>query len=347
MNEETPLEVFLPPANSTGLKEVDLIITTNWDGLNSGVFALRVSPWSVSLLSAVLAYPIYEAPRTQKDRFRDQSAFQFLLENNESPLANMPMKGRDRWVKVPMRWFNSLPVNNAFYKNGTWIFGKNMTKPMFDNGTTEVFDDGHGGKVNPWKVMQGDMIVHFAGTSNVRDSWMEPWVERAEAHLPEWNNATTKYALKEEAAEFWKKTEENLVIDKAKAKVEEDQRQKALKEKQKKEKEEKDKREKEKLEKQRLDKERKAEETTEKKFAAAEKKRLDAENKAIQNHEKKLAKQRVQEEKASQREKKIALAKQKTATQLITDAARSHPATQTAHASISTATQPAPSSASA
>ncbi|KAK0656204.1 hypothetical protein B0T16DRAFT_398824 [Cercophora newfieldiana] len=348
MNTETPLEVFLPPANSSALSEVDLLITTNWDGLNSGVFALRVSPWSVSLLSAVLAYPIYEAPRTQKDRFRDQSAFQFLLENGESPLANVPMKGRDRWVKVPMRWFNSLPVNNAFFKNGTWIFGKNMTKAMFDNGTTEVFDDGHGGKVNPWKVMQGDLVVHFAGSSNVRDSWMEPWVERAEANLPEWNNATTKYLLKEEAAEFWKKTEEQLVIDKAKSKIEEEQKKKAQKErekKEKKEKEEKDKAEKERLEQVRIEKEQKAKDAAEKKIATAEKKRLDAENKAIQKHDKKLAKEKVQEQKASARAQKAALAKQ-TATQLITDTARSHPANKTAVASVSTATQLTPSSAS-
>jgi hypothetical protein len=346
MNLETPLETFLPPANHSALNEVDLLITTNWDGLNSGVFAMRVSTWSVSLLSAILAYPIYESTRMQKDRFRDQSAFQYLLEDGKSPLADLPMKGKDRWAKVPMRWFNSLPVNNAFFKNGTWIFGKNMTKAMLDNGTTEVFNDGHGGKVNPWKVMQGDMIVHFAGSSNVRDSWMEPWVARAEQNLPEWNNATTKYLLREEAKEFWKKTEEQLIIDKAKSKVEEEQKQKALKEKQKKEKEEKDKKdkvEKERLEKLRIDKERKVEDEAKKKLAAAEKKKLDAENKNIQNHEKKLAKEKVRDEKAAQRSAKRQQEKAKTvavptetAKHLITDAAKAS-ASKTTQAAKQTA----------
>ena len=273
MNLETPLDMFLPPVNSTSLGDVDLIITTNWDGLNSGVFAMRVCPWSVSLLSAVLAYPIYEAPRMEKDRFRDQSAFQFLLEHKESPLAETPMQGRDHWVKVPMRWFNSLPVNNAFYKNGTWVFAKNMTHAMFDNGTNEVYDDGHDGKVNPWKVMQGDMVVHFAGSSNVRDSWMEPWVTRAEALLPEWNNATTQVVLKEEVAAFWNKTEEQMTVDKAKSKVEEAEKARLKKQKQKEEKkakEEKEKKEKERLEKERMDKERKVEEEEKKRLQKEE-----------------------------------------------------------------------------
>jgi len=342
MNIETPLEVFLPPANSTTLKDVDLLITTNWDGLNSGVFALRVSPWSVSFLSAVLAYPIYESARMLKDRFRDQSAFQYLLEHADSPLAKLPMKGRDHWAKVPMRWFNSLPVNNAFYKNGTWIFGKNMTNALLDNGTTEVYNDGHGGKVQPWKIMQGDLVVHFAGSSNVRDSWMEPWIARAEAQLPEWNNATTKLILKDEAAAFWKKTEEQMVIDKAKSRVEEDQKAKAAK----KLKDEKDKEEKERLEKLRLEKERKVEDSEKKKFAAAEKKKLDAENKKLQNDEKKRLSEEKQTAKQEARKKKAAesqaahsqAAKSQVAETLIIDVPKAS-ATRTAQASAPIATE--------
>ncbi|KAK3363212.1 hypothetical protein B0T25DRAFT_32698 [Lasiosphaeria hispida] len=267
LNFETPLEVFLPPKNLSGVENVDLLITANWDGLNSGVFGLRVSPWSVSFISAVLAYPIYEESRLQSDRFRDQSAFQFLLGDKTSPLAETPMRGHDHWVEVPIRWFNSLPVNNAFMKNGTWLFGKNMSEPMFDNGTTTVFDDGQGGKIHPWKVMQGDMVVHFAGTSYVRDSWMEPWVERAEAELPQWNNATSQISLGKDVKDFWKKTNDQMVVDRAKSAIEEKKKEKLRKEKERKQKEEerkkkeeKDKLAKEKAERERLEKERKAQE---------------------------------------------------------------------------------------
>ncbi|KAM7186792.1 hypothetical protein V8F33_011635 [Rhypophila sp. PSN 637] len=247
MNPYTPLEIFTPPDDAEGLKNVDLLIASNWDGLNSGVFALRVAPWSVSFISAVLAYPIYETARQATDRFRDQSAFQFLLKHKESPLADSPMAGHDHWVEVPIRWFNSLPVNNAFYGNGTWVFGKNMTECLFDKGTMEVCDDGHDGKVNAWKIMQGDLCVHFAGSSWVRDSWMEPWVDRAEAELPEWANATTKDRLAVEVKEFWDTTNEKMKVDIAKSKIEEAEKKKAREkaEKEKKEKEEQEKKEKE------------------------------------------------------------------------------------------------------
>jgi len=245
LNMQTPLELFLPPEDLKGLDNVDLIITSNWDGLNSGVFGLRVSPWSVSFMSAVLAYPIYKADRLLSDRFRDQSAFQFLLNDHDSPLWDTPMNGKDHWVEVPMRWFNSLPVNNAFFKNGTWLFGKPMAPEMFDKGTNEVFDDGQGGEVKPWKVMQGDMVIHFAGSSYVRDSWMTPWVERAEAELPEWSNPQTQIDMKKDIENFWKGKNKKLTKERAKSDAEEAQKKKDREEAEKKKKEEEERKKKE------------------------------------------------------------------------------------------------------
>lgn len=218
LNPYTPLELFLPSRSKHELGSICLVIGSNWDGLNSGVFGLRVDPWSVSLLSAVLAYPIYELKRQRQDKFRDQSAFQWLLVDVESsPLArNSPFFARDRWAEVPMRWFNALPFNNAFSKEGKWLISEPMTSSSFDQGTDDVYDDGHPPVVQPWKVMRGDMVVHFAGTSaasrqpgrDVRDSWIGPWTERAEAMLPEWANATTQEMLREETRMFWERIAE-------------------------------------------------------------------------------------------------------------------------------------------
>ena len=289
MNYETPLEVFLPPSTDAfGLENVDLLITRNWDGLNSGVFGLRVSPWSVTFLSAVLAYPIYESGRLKTDKFRDQSAFQYLLEDKKSPFADTPMAGRDHWVVVPMRWFNSLPVNNAFYKNGTWLFGHKMLEAEFDKGTTEVLDDGQGGKVKPWKVMQGDLVVHFAGTSYVRDSWMGPWVDRAEAALPEWNNATTQIALKKEVDEFWADKNTKMTVERKQSA--EDEEKKA------KERAEREKQEKEKKKQEEQDKKKKEEEDKKKlEMKKSEEDRLEKERKAKAKEEEKT---RLMEEEA-------------------------------------------------
>jgi len=202
MNNHIPLDIFLPPSTAA-FSNVKLVISSNWDGLNSGAFAIRIDPWSVSLLSAVLAYPIYQQDRLQNDSFRDQSAFQWLLTNPGSPLARTRGLPRQHWVDAPMRWFNSFPFNNPFDKEGRWIFRQQMTDELFDKGTSDVYDDGLGAKVRPSKIMRGDMIVHMAGSSHVRESWMRPWLDRSEAQLPEWSNATKLAEFKKQAQIFW------------------------------------------------------------------------------------------------------------------------------------------------
>ncbi|KAE9369923.1 glycosyltransferase family 34 protein [Stipitochalara longipes BDJ] len=204
LNPHTPLEIFLPPSSIPELENIHLLMAKNMDGLNSGAFVLRVHPWSVSILSTVLAYPIFEAARYKTDQFRDQSAFQWLLQPNlKSPLFHAPFQGKEYWAEIPMRWFNSLPFNNAFSKDWDWIFNHNMTDELFDKGTEELYSDGHVSGARPWKVMKGDMVVHFAGANPVRDSWMGGWLERAEAYLPGWSNATKKVDLKNEVSKFW------------------------------------------------------------------------------------------------------------------------------------------------
>ncbi|OAA67343.1 galactosyl transferase gma12 mnn10 family protein [Niveomyces insectorum RCEF 264] len=280
LNPSTPLETFLPPNTSAVLNDVHLVISSNWDGLNSGAFALRVHPWTASLLSGVLAYPMYEKERTLRDRFRDQSAFQFLLTHNESPLARDARKHRHHWAEVPMRWFNSLPVNNAFYANGKWLFSKNMTAAQFDNGTTDVFDDGRDGKIQPWKVMQGDLLVHFAGTKGVRDSWMTPWLERAEALLPEWNNVNRTRELVGEVAAYWHTYEEKSMETLAAMKVAAD-RDKARK----------------------LEEERKR---FEEKKKSEERKKIEQEKKKEEQRKKEEEKERLAAEKAKKKEEEDA-----------------------------------------
>ncbi|KAH8899926.1 hypothetical protein GQ53DRAFT_709197 [Thozetella sp. PMI_491] len=234
LNPYTPLEIFLPPKSRKDLEDVHLLLSANWDGLNSGAFALRVHPWSVSFLSAVLAYPIYESERQKKDRFRDQSAFQYLLQHAESPMAATPMKGKEHWVEIPMRWFNSLPFNRAFAKGGKWIYSTNMTDDKFDNGTSDVYNDGNPPKVEAWKVMQGDLAVHFAGATagskGVRDSWMGRWLDRTEQWLPHWANKTTHYRLREEVDEFWAKASQKMTTARDKAEADKAAAEKAKKE---------------------------------------------------------------------------------------------------------------------
>ncbi|KAH8817386.1 galactosyl transferase gma12 mnn10 family protein [Xylogone sp. PMI_703] len=281
LNPLTPLEVFLPLDDDPTMAEVHMLIASNWDGLNSGVMAFRVHPWSVSVLSIINGYPIFLQERLKTDKFRDQSAIQWLLQNDTSPLGNTPEQGRHNWATVPMRWFNSLPVNNAFRKNGTWLFGADMTEEMFDQGTDKVYDDGHSHHINPWKVMRGDMVVHFAGSTRVRDSWMGPWLDRTEQYLPEWNDPNTQYTLAKEVAKFYKNLpnqwkEEKKAAEKKKEDDKKKAEQKAKDEKKKNEEEEKKKKEEEAKKKEEEDRKKKEEEDRKKK-EEEDKKRMEEE----------------------------------------------------------------------
>jgi hypothetical protein len=178
------------------------------DGVNAGVFAIRVHRWSIALLSAVNAYPVYFPSNVTTSRFGEQSALAWLLESSYSPAV---LNAKEHWAVVPTRWFNSLPFNHAWAIDSTRVFETEMTPEKFDTGTREVYDDGHDMTVvNPWKVMRGDMLVHFTGSTKVRDSWMIPWLERVEAMTPEWADVGAKDRLQIEAATFWERKANGL-----------------------------------------------------------------------------------------------------------------------------------------
>ncbi|KAI9817780.1 MAG: hypothetical protein M1827_000899 [Pycnora praestabilis] len=134
MNPNIPIELFLPP--SPDFDHVHLLVTHDWNGLNNGVFPVRVHPWSVELFAAVLSFPNYSP--SYELVFRDQSALEQVLK--------MPKFGRGRTLKLPQRWFNAYQ-------------GKDLKE------TSE-----------PFEMRRGDLLVHFAGVGERMKRmamWME------------------------------------------------------------------------------------------------------------------------------------------------------------------------------
>lgn len=93
INPNVPAEVFLPPV---GFDDVHLLISHDFNGLNNGVFPIRVHPWSVELLCAIIAFPAYRPD--DHLQFRDQSAMAELLKT--------PKFSRHT-ARAPQRWFNA------------------------------------------------------------------------------------------------------------------------------------------------------------------------------------------------------------------------------------------------
>ena len=93
MNPNIPLDIFLPPDE---FDQIHLLVTNDRNGLNNGVFPIRVHPWSVALMSAVVAFTTFR-PDVELV-FRDQSALSEVLK--EEPF-------RDHVLRLPQRWFNA------------------------------------------------------------------------------------------------------------------------------------------------------------------------------------------------------------------------------------------------
>ncbi|KAK1147848.1 hypothetical protein N8T08_000361 [Aspergillus melleus] len=166
MNPNIPLEIFLPPPH---IKDVHMVLTKDWNGMNNGVFPIRVHPWSVELLSAAIAYP-YIHPEVEL-YWPDQSALQFVLDGSTYFSQSV--------VYCPLRWFNAY-----------------MAKP-----------DGSG--LNPdspkyLQVHQGDLLVHFPGTpADHLNTTIGPYLDIAELHRPDWELPLESTGYIEETQKFW------------------------------------------------------------------------------------------------------------------------------------------------
>lgn len=95
LNPYISIETFLPPAGEE-FDHIHLLYSNDWNGLNNGVFPVRVNKWAVELFTAITSYRYY---RPDGDlTFRDQSAMNTLM--NEPKFAKNIMQ-------LPQRWFNA------------------------------------------------------------------------------------------------------------------------------------------------------------------------------------------------------------------------------------------------
>ncbi|GAB7364758.1 hypothetical protein MBLNU230_g5556t1 [Neophaeotheca triangularis] len=95
LNPYIPIETFLPPSGGD-FETINLIYSNDWNGLNNGVFPLRVSEWSANLFADIVAYRHFHPDDPLI--FRDQSAMDTLLKEP---------RYKDNVIQAPQRWFNA------------------------------------------------------------------------------------------------------------------------------------------------------------------------------------------------------------------------------------------------
>jgi len=94
MNEEIPLEIFEPPSD---FDHINWIAGKDWNGLNAGVFLLRVCPWSLDLLMRTMTYKHYHPD--EEYVFEEQSILARLTEKDQD--------FKKQSIYVPKGWINA------------------------------------------------------------------------------------------------------------------------------------------------------------------------------------------------------------------------------------------------
>ncbi|KAI6784830.1 uncharacterized protein J7T54_007923 [Emericellopsis cladophorae] len=168
---------FLPPSAAlasrddepkTGTEGVNMLVTSDWNGLNNGIFLVRVGRWSLDLFSDIIAYRHYNPDIELK--FTEQTAMELLLADE---------RYHEAVTWVPQWWFNAYP------------------------GPQKPDDTENKGDTKEYHARRGDFLVHFAGVPHRGDA-MRPWLDLAESGDWGERNNTPARDLDSEIQEFWR-----------------------------------------------------------------------------------------------------------------------------------------------
>ncbi|PNS16108.1 hypothetical protein CAC42_4509 [Sphaceloma murrayae] len=178
-NSEMPLEIFTPPADKWS--HVNYLVTNDLNGMNDGVFFLRVCEWSINFMAAGLAYRSFN-PKVDL-RYDEQTALELLSRHDQWKNGTM---------HAPQRWFN------AYNDYGT------------DDSIPPEWKWTHG------YHRPGDLLVHLPGSGDSRSDMIKEWLGRVQKDPEHYNQPISNMNLTSEIEYFWDekaaKEEENQVI---------------------------------------------------------------------------------------------------------------------------------------
>ncbi|KAF2646171.1 galactosyl transferase GMA12/MNN10 family protein, partial [Massarina eburnea CBS 473.64] len=162
MNPQIPLDIFVPPGSN--FSHINLLVTNDRNGLNNGVFMVRVGQWAMKLFASMLSIREYQPEIVLK--YTEQSGMEEAIKR---PWWNSSV------AYVPQRWFNGFP-------------------PDAD------IDHDH----TPAHSRQGSLLIHFASNRDgLRPERMATWGAVAKNRAPEWDKTVAETKYMDEIAEYW------------------------------------------------------------------------------------------------------------------------------------------------
>lgn len=166
------VQVDVSKGSTENITEVNLLVTEDWNGLNNGIFLLRVNQWAVSLFTDILAFRHYK-PDVDLP-FTEQSAMEQVIRTEQ-------FKHQTQFV--PQYWFNA-----------------------YDYGGPDMYarrDDTTISNLDPWVVRRGDYMVHFAGHSE-KDKAIESYSEMLRDFPDVWEHGTIQRDIQGNLTHFWR-----------------------------------------------------------------------------------------------------------------------------------------------
>ncbi|UPK96599.1 hypothetical protein LCI18_007534 [Fusarium solani-melongenae] len=176
-----PISSFLPPSISSEHHDTErrkrtddethLLVTNDWNGLNNGVFLVRVNQWAIELFSDIAAFRYYR-PNVSLP-FTEQSAMEIVMSE--------PRFQRNVQL-VPQEWFNSYP-----------------------KGTPTEFQERRDEEgLKHYHARRGDFLVHFAGRPG-REKLINGWTKMLKRTRGVWKPEQVQRNATQHVQDFWSK----------------------------------------------------------------------------------------------------------------------------------------------
>ena len=161
LNDEIPVEIFLPPSD---MKDIHLVASRDQNGLDSGVMFLHVHPWTVSLLTEIMAYPLY-LPGIDLGQSADPEGMGRVLNKTTGGPSG---KGyTDGVVYLPKPWINAYQRDMVYEGN------------------------------------KGDLLVHFPELEKRQWQYMAKWLDATENMPHEWDVSLQETGYLDRTTIYW------------------------------------------------------------------------------------------------------------------------------------------------
>lgn len=147
-----------------------LLVTNDFNGLNNGVFLLRVNSWAIQFFNSILAFRHYNPGVELK--FTEQSAMELVI--NEDGF-------KEHTQFILQHWFNGYP--------------KGQVRQFRDHADENGLDEEH--------VRRGDYLVHFAGRPK-RGEIMSDWLSMLEELPNFWQYSSVQRDISTNVLKFWR-----------------------------------------------------------------------------------------------------------------------------------------------